>query len=185
MRASCRSQLSLGDTKGGTSTVCDQSPAAVCLCALHLLPLPGPCVAPAAVADLGALEQDVLQEVGCAIVCVRLKPAARVDPDADRGCLRVGVGLGSNPQAIRQRSDLQRNATRTQLSEEMPLTTMRLPARLLRPRRTLISLQQWMASVCCSAPTLHPLQSRCCPAPRPESLLELPGAPSSSLQEPC
>lgn len=56
---------------------------------------------------LGALEQDVLQEVGCAVVRIVLEPAARVDPDAHCGCLRVGVGLGSNPQTIWQSGHLQ------------------------------------------------------------------------------
>lgn len=56
---------------------------------------------------LCALEQDVLQEVSCAIVRIVLKPAARVDPDAHCGCLRVGVGLGSNPQTIWQSGHLQ------------------------------------------------------------------------------
>jgi hypothetical protein len=56
--------------------------------------------------DLGALEQDVLQEVRRAIVLVRLEPAARVDPDADRGGLSKGQRLRGDAQAVGQGRDL-------------------------------------------------------------------------------
>jgi hypothetical protein len=59
---------------------------------------------------------------------------------------------------------------------------MRPPAWLLLPRRALISLQQWMASLCCSAPTLLSLQSRCCPAPQPQGLARASRGP---IQQPA
>jgi len=48
----------------------------------------------------------VLQEVGCSIACVRLKPTARVDPDAQGGGFRERHVLGGHTQAIGQRRDL-------------------------------------------------------------------------------
>mmetsp|Transcript_36419 Transcript_36419/g.107507 ORF Transcript_36419/g.107507 Transcript_36419/m.107507 type:complete len:242 (+) Transcript_36419:840-1565(+) len=55
---------------------------------------------------LGALEQDVLQEVCYAVVLVRLETAARVDPRAHRGRLREGGALRGDTNAVCQRGDL-------------------------------------------------------------------------------
>ncbi len=55
---------------------------------------------------LGALEEDVLQEVSSAIGLFCLKPATRVDPHADGGGLCEGDVLGSDAQAVWQRGHL-------------------------------------------------------------------------------
>jgi hypothetical protein len=59
-------------------------------------------------AHLGTLEQDVLEEVSCAIVGVCLKPASRVDPNAHGRGLSVRIGFACHTQAIAQCRHLQR-----------------------------------------------------------------------------
>jgi len=57
-------------------------------------------------APVGALERHMLQKVRGAVGRVGFCPGSRVDPDTDRGCLRVRVRLGGYCQAIGQRGDL-------------------------------------------------------------------------------
>lgn len=101
---------------------------------------------------LCSLEQDVLQEVSRAVVGIVLKPTARVNPDAHCGCLRVGVGLGSNSQAIWQSSHLQ---PRTPRDEYRPFC-LKAPAAELPCSCIVISL----TTVCICSPVLTLLQAQ-------------------------